>query len=133
MGKLRKGELIEVGIDDLAYGGHGVARLHGLVVMVSGGVPGDRVRARGTRMRRSLAEAKGEELSAQSLREADRVDGIQDETGPTRQVDGEAGPHAGGEARVGFSGKLHGSDPADLTAEPWRASMTAPCGYTEES
>ena len=49
-------------VDDLAYGGHGVARHGGLVVMVAGGVPGDRLRARVTRMRRSLAEARAEEV-----------------------------------------------------------------------
>jgi 23S rRNA (uracil1939-C5)-methyltransferase len=62
MARLKKGECIEVTVDDLAYGGHGVARHGGLVVMVAGGVPGDRLRARVTRMRRSLAEARAEEV-----------------------------------------------------------------------
>jgi len=62
MARLKKGERIEVTVDDLAYGGHGVARHGGLVVMVAGGVPGDRLRARVTRMRRSLAEARAEEV-----------------------------------------------------------------------
>jgi 23S rRNA (uracil1939-C5)-methyltransferase len=62
MGRLRKGEQIEVDIDDLAYGGKGVGRLGNLVVMVAGGLPGDRVRARVTRMRRTLAEALAEEV-----------------------------------------------------------------------
>ena len=62
MARLRKGERIEIGIDDLAYGGMGVGRLSGLVVMVAGGLPGDRVAARVTRMKRSLAEARAEEI-----------------------------------------------------------------------
>ncbi len=62
MGRLRKGELVEVEIQDLAYGGRGVGRLGKLVVMVAGGLPGDRARARVTRMRRTLAEADLEEL-----------------------------------------------------------------------
>jgi len=62
MGRLRKGELVEVDIQDLAYGGRGVGRLGKLVVMVAGGLPGDRARARVTRMRRTLAEANLEEL-----------------------------------------------------------------------
>ncbi len=62
MGRLRKGELVEVDIQDLAYGGRGVGRLGKLVVMVAGGLPGDRARARVTRMRRTLAEADLEEL-----------------------------------------------------------------------
>jgi 23S rRNA (uracil1939-C5)-methyltransferase len=62
MAKLRKGERIEVVVDDLAYGGQGVGRLGGLVVMIAGGVPGDRLAARVTRMKRSLAEARVEEV-----------------------------------------------------------------------
>ena len=62
MGRLRRGQRIELDVDDLAYGGHGVGRLSGLVVMVAGGVPGDRVSARVTRMKRSLAEAQVEEV-----------------------------------------------------------------------
>jgi 23S rRNA (uracil1939-C5)-methyltransferase len=62
MGRLRRGERFEASIDDLAYGGRGVGRLGSLVVMVAGSVPGDRVRARVTRMRRSFAEAEVEEV-----------------------------------------------------------------------
>jgi 23S rRNA (uracil1939-C5)-methyltransferase len=62
MTRLRSGQQIELAVDDLAYGGLGVGRLSGLVVMVAGGVPGDRVVARVTRMKRSLAEARVEEV-----------------------------------------------------------------------
>ena len=48
---------IELSIDSLAYGGNGVARLNGFVVFVRRGLPGDRVRARVTKVKRNHAEA----------------------------------------------------------------------------
>ena len=56
---------MELTIDSLAYGGAGVARLHGLhgyVVFVPDTTPGDRVTARITRRKRSYAEARVTEL-----------------------------------------------------------------------
>jgi 23S rRNA (uracil1939-C5)-methyltransferase len=49
-------------IDSLAQGGRGVARADGYVVFVSGGLPGDRVRARLTKAKRGFAEASAIEL-----------------------------------------------------------------------
>ena len=49
-------------MSDLAYGGRGIARRHGYVVFVSGGLPGDRVRARVDRARRDYAEATAVEI-----------------------------------------------------------------------
>ena len=43
-------------VDSLAYGGSGVTRHDGFVVFVRGGVPGDDVRARVTRVKRGFAE-----------------------------------------------------------------------------
>ena len=57
-----KGETVELGIDSLAYGGNGVARLNGFVVFVRRGLPGDRVRARVTKVKRGFAEAVAEEV-----------------------------------------------------------------------
>ena len=54
---VRKDEEIEVQVDSLAYGGNGVARLNGFVVFVRRGLPGDRVRARVTKVKRGFAEA----------------------------------------------------------------------------
>jgi 23S rRNA (uracil1939-C5)-methyltransferase len=54
---LQKGEEVELRIDSLAYGGSGVARLEGFVVFVRGGLPGDTVRARATKVKRGFAEA----------------------------------------------------------------------------
>ena len=44
-------------IDSLAYGGNGVGRLDGFVVFVRGGLPGDLVRARATKVKKGFAEA----------------------------------------------------------------------------
>ncbi|HEY5977943.1 MAG TPA: 23S rRNA (uracil(1939)-C(5))-methyltransferase RlmD [Solirubrobacterales bacterium] len=55
-------ELLELEIDSLAHGGRGVAREDGLVVFVSGALPGDRVRAEVTKSKRRFAEARTVEL-----------------------------------------------------------------------
>src|SRR5690348_6392467 len=52
-----KDQELELRIDTLAYGGNGVARLNGFVVFVRRGLPGDLVRARVTKVKRSHAEA----------------------------------------------------------------------------
>ena len=52
-----KGEELELHVDSLAYGGNGVARRDGFVVFVRRGLPGDTVRARVTKVKRSHAEA----------------------------------------------------------------------------
>ena len=53
---------LELTIDSLAYGGNGVARLDGFVVFVRRGLPGDRVRARVTKVQRRHAEALATEV-----------------------------------------------------------------------
>jgi 23S rRNA (uracil1939-C5)-methyltransferase len=58
----RRGEELELTIDRLAHGGAGVARAEGYVVFVRGAVPGDRVRARITKSKRSFGEADVVEL-----------------------------------------------------------------------
>jgi 23S rRNA (uracil1939-C5)-methyltransferase len=55
-------EQLELEIDSLAFGGRGVARAEGMVVFVSGALPGDRVRAQVTKQKRRFAEAKTVEL-----------------------------------------------------------------------
>jgi 23S rRNA (uracil1939-C5)-methyltransferase len=52
-----KDQELELRVDSLAYGGNGVARLNGFVVFVRRGLPGDRVRARVTKVKRNHAEA----------------------------------------------------------------------------
>jgi 23S rRNA (uracil1939-C5)-methyltransferase len=57
-----KDEEVELDVDSLAYGGNGVARLGGFVVFVRRGLPGDRVRARVTKVKRNHAEALATEV-----------------------------------------------------------------------
>ena len=57
-----KNEELELEIESLAYGGNGVARLDGFVVFVRRGLPGDRVRARVTKVKRGYAEALATEV-----------------------------------------------------------------------
>ena len=61
---VRKDEEVELQVDSLAYGGNGVARLNGFVVFVRRGLPGDRVRARVTKVKRGFAEALRSGLGA---------------------------------------------------------------------
>ncbi len=59
---VRTGEELELSIESLAYGGNGVARHDGFVVFVRGGLPGDRVRARVTKVKRGFAESVASSL-----------------------------------------------------------------------
>src|SRR5918997_2731060 len=79
----RPGDELELTIDRLAHGGAGVARLDGYVVFVRGAVPGDRVRARVTKSKRSFAEADSVELLEPS---ADRVEPVAPHPGAPWQV-----------------------------------------------
>jgi 23S rRNA (uracil1939-C5)-methyltransferase len=71
MAKPRRGDVLELTIDDLAFGGEGVGRVQGYVVFVRGGVPGDRVRVRMVEARSRFGRAVIESLES---RAADRVD-----------------------------------------------------------
>jgi 23S rRNA (uracil1939-C5)-methyltransferase len=61
-----RGELCELEIETLAYGGRGIARADGYVIFVSGALPGDRVRAQVTKAKRGYAEATATELLRES-------------------------------------------------------------------
>ncbi|MEL7641186.1 MAG: 23S rRNA (uracil(1939)-C(5))-methyltransferase RlmD [Solidesulfovibrio sp.] len=54
---IREDMELTVDVDRLAYGGKGVARVEGLVVFVSGGLPGATVRAKVTKCKKGFAEA----------------------------------------------------------------------------
>lgn len=58
MEKPAKSQELELTIDNLAFGGRGVARVDGFVIFVEGALPGDQVRAVVTKARRSYAEAR---------------------------------------------------------------------------
>jgi 23S rRNA (uracil1939-C5)-methyltransferase len=79
----RKGDELELQIDSLAHGGAGVARSDGWVVFVRGAVPGDRVRARITRSKRSFGEADSIELVEPS---SERVEPLAPHPGAPWQV-----------------------------------------------
>lgn len=55
---LKKGDIVEVSVTDLAYGGKGVGKLDGLVVLVRGGLPGDVLKVKIEKKKRNFAEAK---------------------------------------------------------------------------
>ena len=57
-----RGEILELTVDSLAFGGAGVARRSGYVVFVQGGIPGDRVRAEVQKAKRAYAEARAVEI-----------------------------------------------------------------------
>jgi 23S rRNA (uracil1939-C5)-methyltransferase len=64
-------EEVELQVDSLAYGGNGVARLNGFVVFVRKGLPGDRVRARVTKVKRGFAEALATDVLEPSTHRVD--------------------------------------------------------------
>ena len=80
----RRGDELELTVDRLAYGGAGVARTEtGYVVFVRGAVPGDRVRARIGKSKRSWAEAELVELLEAS---PERIDPVAPHPGAPWQV-----------------------------------------------
>ena len=82
-----KDQELELDIESLAFGGNGVARLNGFVVFVRRGLPGDRVRARITKVQRRHAEALATEvLQPGPVRVDARV------VGPARGGQGARGP-----------------------------------------
>jgi len=62
----KKGDLLDLTIDRVAFGGQGIARLDGLVIFVKGAIPGDRVSALIYRKKKAFAEARIQELLAPS-------------------------------------------------------------------
>lgn len=54
---LQKGQIIELDIEKIAFGGNGIGKYEGRVVFVPGTMPGDKVKASFTRIKDSFAEA----------------------------------------------------------------------------
>jgi 23S rRNA (uracil1939-C5)-methyltransferase len=80
----RPGDELDLTIDKLAYGGAGVARTEGgFVLFVRGAVPGDRVRARVRKSKRSFGEAESVELLEPS---PDRIEPLASHPGASWQV-----------------------------------------------
>ena len=59
---VKKGQRLDVEIENIAFGGKGLARIDGFTVFVDQAVPGDRARIRVVKKRRNYAEARVEEL-----------------------------------------------------------------------
>ncbi len=61
---MKRGEILELDIDAMAFGGRGIGRVDGFVIFVPGAVPGDRVRIRIKKKKKSFAEAHLVEILA---------------------------------------------------------------------
>jgi 23S rRNA (uracil1939-C5)-methyltransferase len=84
MARPQRGDELTLTIDSLAYGGAGVARTEsGYVVFVSGGMPGDTVRAVIGKRKRSYAEARALEVISPG---PDRIEPVADHPGAPWQV-----------------------------------------------
>jgi 23S rRNA (uracil1939-C5)-methyltransferase len=59
---VRSGEILDLEITDIAHGGRGIAKLDRFVVFVNRGIPGDVIRARITKRKKSYAEAQALEV-----------------------------------------------------------------------
>ena len=66
MAKPRRGELVDLTVDDLAFGGEGVGRVEGYVVFVRGALPGDRLRVRIVEARSRFGRGVIESIEAPS-------------------------------------------------------------------
>jgi len=55
---VKKGQMIEVEVTDLAFGGKGLTRIDGMAVFIDQAVPGDHVQARIVKKRKQYAEAR---------------------------------------------------------------------------
>ena len=64
--RLHKGELIDLSVINLAFGGAGIAKIGEFVVFVTGAVPGDVVSARMTKVKKRYAEARAEKILSPS-------------------------------------------------------------------
>jgi 23S rRNA (uracil1939-C5)-methyltransferase len=56
--KIHKDDMLECTVDALAFGGRGVARADGLVYFIDGALPGQRVKAKVTSVKKRFAEAE---------------------------------------------------------------------------
>jgi 23S rRNA (uracil1939-C5)-methyltransferase len=68
---MKRGQELTFDITDIAFGGRGLAKPDGFAVFVDGAIPGDTVRARIFRKKKSYAEARALEILTPS---ADRID-----------------------------------------------------------
>jgi len=67
---IKKGDIIELGIDSLAYGGEGVGKYNGLAVFVPDSVPGDKVKITIVSYKKSYARGIIQEIISPSVNRA---------------------------------------------------------------
>ena len=96
-------------VDSLAYGGNGVARLNGFVVFVRRGLPGDRVRARVTKVKRGFAEALATEVLEPAPQRVEAPCAHYPACGGCRFQDLAYDAQARGEGRAGAATRSRGS------------------------
>jgi 23S rRNA (uracil1939-C5)-methyltransferase len=70
---LRKGDIVEVKVTDLAYGGKGVGKIDGLVILIRGGLPGDILKIKIKRKKKNFAEAELVEILQNSEQRTDPI------------------------------------------------------------
>ncbi|HHM23513.1 MAG TPA: TRAM domain-containing protein, partial [Bacteroidetes bacterium] len=58
---MKKGEILDIRIEQVAFGSEGIGRVDGQVVFVPGVLPGERVRVRVVQKRRDYLRARVEE------------------------------------------------------------------------
>ncbi|MGH7680978.1 MAG: 23S rRNA (uracil(1939)-C(5))-methyltransferase RlmD [Candidatus Eiseniibacteriota bacterium] len=60
--EVRRGQTLEIEVEDLAFGGRALSRVGGLVVFIENALPGDRVAATVYRRKRQYAEARADRI-----------------------------------------------------------------------
>ncbi|MCD6186098.1 MAG: TRAM domain-containing protein, partial [Deltaproteobacteria bacterium] len=60
--KLKKGELLELQVESVAFGGKGIAKIDGLTVFIDNGIPQDHVSARIIKKKKKYLEARIEAI-----------------------------------------------------------------------
>ena len=68
---MKRGDELTVTLEGFAVEGKSIARVEGLVVFVTGAVPGDTLRVRLTKVKKSFCEAEGVEVLTPSALRTD--------------------------------------------------------------
>jgi 23S rRNA (uracil1939-C5)-methyltransferase len=68
---MKRGDLLTLALEEFAFEGKSIGRLEGLVVFVTGAVPGDTVRVELTRIKKSFCEGRAVEILTPSLLRAE--------------------------------------------------------------
>ena len=123
----RPGDIIELAIDTLAYGGQGVAHDDGFVVFVRGVVPGDRVRAEVTRRKAQFAEARLLEMVEPSERRVEApcaahgdCGGCEWQAWPTRRSSSSSSARSWSRSSTSAASRGSTVEPIRGMDDPWR-------------